>query len=219
MRPATLAAADRPSVHCAATGAVGRGWTVDHKGMGPIAKLVAPAVLAAIALVLPAAASAAAPCADGGVVPTAANLSTAKQATLCLLNAERTARGMPRLTSNAQLGKAAQGYSANMVRQQFFDHTSPAGVSLHTRVRRGTTYLRGNLRSWSLGENIGWGSGELATPTQIVRSWMNSSGHRRNILDRRFRHIGIGVASGAPDDVVDPSAATYTTDFGSRVLS
>jgi uncharacterized protein YkwD len=187
--------------------------------MASFAKLAVPAALACVALALPAAASAAAPCADAGVIPTAANLASAKQATLCLLNAERTARGLSRLTSNAQLGKAAQGYSANMVRQQFFDHTSPAGVSLNTRVRRGTTYLRGNLRSWSLGENIGWGSGELATPTRIVRSWMASSGHRRNILDRGFRHIGIGVASGAPDDVVVPSAATYTTDFGSRVVA
>ena len=187
-------------------------------GMALIAKLAAPAVLACIALALPAAASAAPPCAEAGVFPSAANLASARQATLCLLNAERTARGLPRLTSNAQLGKAAQGYSANMVRQQFFDHTTPAGVSLKTRVRRGTTYLRGNLRSWSLGENIGWGSGELATPTRIVRSWMSSSGHRRNILDRRFRHIGIGVVSGAPDDVAGQPAATYTTDFGSRVL-
>jgi uncharacterized protein YkwD len=47
---------------------------------------------------------------------------------------------------------------------------------------------------------------------------MRSSGHRRNILDRRFRHIGIGVASGAPDDVGAQPAATYTTDFGFRVL-
>ena len=185
--------------------------------MAPIATRLCPALVACIALALPAAASAAAPCAQTGVIPSAANLASTKQATLCLLNAERTDRGLPRLTSNAQLGKAAQGFSANMVRQQFFDHTSPAGVSLTTRVRRGTTYLRGNLRSWSLGENIGWGSGELATPTQIVRGWMNSSGHRRNILDRRFRHIGIGVVSGAPDDVGGQPAATYTTDFGSRV--
>jgi len=193
-------------------------WTVDHKRMASIATRLCPALVTCFALALPAAASAAVPCADAGVVPSAASLASAKQATLCLLNAERTARGLPRLTSNVQLGKAAQGYSANMVRQQFFDHTTPAGVSLKTRVRRGTTYLRGNLRSWSLGENIGWGSGDLATPTRIVRSWMSSSGHRHNILDRGFRHIGIGVASGAPDDAVGQAAATYTTDFGSRVL-
>jgi len=190
--------------------------------MASIATRLAPALLACIVLALPAAlpaaAAAAAPCAQAGVIPGAADLASTKQATLCLLNAERTAHGLPRLISNTQLGKAAQGYSANMVRQRFFDHTSPAGVSLNSRVRRGTTYLRGDLRSWSLGENIGWGSGEMATPTLIVRAWMRSSGHRRNILDRRFRHIGIGVASGAPAEAVSGSAATYTTDFGSRVL-
>jgi len=185
--------------------------------MAAIAKLLSPALVACVALALPAGASAAAPCAESGVVPSAAGLASTKQATLCLLNAERTTRGLPRLTANTQLGKAAQGFSAHMVRQQFFDHVSPAGVSLNSRVRRGTSYLRGNLRSWSLGENIGWGSGELATPTQIVRAWMGSSDHRHNILDRRFRHIGIGVASGAPDDVDGQPAATYTTDFGSRV--
>jgi uncharacterized protein YkwD len=185
--------------------------------MAHLAKLLSPALVACVALALPAAASAAAPCAEAGVVPSAAGLASTKQATLCLLNAERTARGLPRLTADTQLGKAAQGFSANMVRQQFFDHVSPAGVSLKSRVRHGTSYLRGNLRSWSLGENIGWGSGELATPTRIVRTWMGSSAHRHNILSRRFRHIGIGVASGAPDDVDGQPAATYTTDFGSRV--
>jgi uncharacterized protein YkwD len=47
---------------------------------------------------------------------------------------------------------------------------------------------------------------------------MHSDGHRRNILDRRFRHIGIGVVTGAPGDVHGQPAATYTTDFGSRIL-
>jgi uncharacterized protein YkwD len=80
------------------------------------------------------------------------------------------------------------------------------------------TPRRGGTRSWSLGENIAWGSGELASPAAIVRSWMHSSGHRRNILDGGFRNIGIGVASGAPADVQGQPAATYTTDFGSRGL-
>ncbi|HWC25664.1 MAG TPA: CAP domain-containing protein, partial [Solirubrobacteraceae bacterium] len=91
--------------------------------------------------------------------------------------------------------------------------------TLTSRVRGGTSYLRGRLASWSLGENIAWGSGERATPQEIVRAWMRSPGHRRNILERRFRNIGIGVATGAPGDVSGRPAATYTTDFGQRARS
>jgi uncharacterized protein YkwD len=183
--------------------------TVDGQRMAPIVKLLACAVLSCIALPLPASASAAT-CANADLVPDASNIAGAKTATLCLLNAERSARGLSRLTSDGQLGKAAQRYSASMVRQRFFDHVSPSGSTLDSRVRRGTSYLRGGVRGWSLGENIAWGAGDH-------RSWMRSSGHRRNILDRRFRHIGIGVATGAPGDVQGQPAATYTTDFGSRV--
>jgi uncharacterized protein YkwD len=182
--------------------------------------MLSPAVLACFALALPAStsASAAAPCPDAGLLPDATNTGQVTAATLCLLNVERTTRGRAPLTSNGQLAKAAQAYSARMVRLQFFDHVCPQGTTPNSRVRAGTSYLRGRTRSWSLGENIAWGSGKLATPDAIVRSWMRSSGHRRNILDGGFRNIGIGVASGAPDDVQGQPAATYTTDFGSRGL-
>ena len=62
-----------------------------------------------------------------------------------------------------------------------------------------------------LGENIGWGSGSLATPRSMVNAWMHSAPHRHNILDGRYRSVGVGVAFGAP---VGGSGASYTTDFG-----
>jgi uncharacterized protein YkwD len=186
--------------------------------MTSLARHLAPALLACVALTVPAAASAAAPCADAGLVPSGANVAKAKTATLCLLNVERKSHRLAPLSANAQLGKSAQSFSANMVRQHFFDHVSPGGSTLSSRVRGSTTYLRGNIRAWSLGENIAWGSSDLATPREIVRSWMHSAGHRHNILQRSFRHIGLGIAIGAPEDVGTEPAATYTTDFGSRVL-
>ena len=64
------------------------------------------------------------------------------------------------------------------------------------RIRR-TGYTSG-ARGWSLGENIAWGSGRLATAAQIHRAWMSSPGHRANILQRSFREIGIGIETGAP---------------------
>jgi uncharacterized protein YkwD len=172
-----------------------------------------PALLACVVLASPAVASAATPCAGADLMPTSDNAGSLRDATLCLLNAQRSSHGLKALVSSPQLRKVAQEYSRAMVRQRFFDHVSPGGSTLLSRVRRGTTYLSG-VRDYSLGENIAWGSGEYATPGETVKGWMESSGHRANILNRRFRHIGIGVAIGAPEDTQGMPAATYTTDFG-----
>lgn len=185
--------------------------------MSRLTRLLLPALIACIALVVPASASAAKPCANATTIPDATNLASIRKATLCLLNVERRSRGRPRLLANGQLTKAARRYSATMVRQGFFDHVSPSGSTLGSRIRGATSYLEGRVTKWSLGENLAWGSGKRATPRQIVRSWMRSPGHKRNILNRRFRHIGIGVVLGAPDDVGGQPAATYTTNFGLRV--
>ena len=184
--------------------------------MAPKAKLLLVALLlACLALALPASASAAR-CDNDDMLPVAGNFDKVRSTTLCLLNAERTSRGLGRLRSDRQLAKAARRFSAHMVRERFFGHVSPAGSTLSSRVRGGTSYLRGPVRTWSLGENLAWGAGELATPRNIVRGWMESRGHRANILDGRFRHVGIGVVTGAPADTRGQAAATYTTDFGFR---
>ncbi|MEA2218547.1 MAG: hypothetical protein QOJ35_1173 [Solirubrobacteraceae bacterium] len=154
-------------------------------------------------------------CAGADLEPSTSNTPQLREATLCLLNSERTTRGLTPLASSPHLAKAAQKYSLSMVRERFFDHVSPGGSTLLSRVRRGTSYLRG-ARTYALGENIAWGSGELATPDETVKAWMDSAGHRHNILNPRFRHIGIGVAIGAPEDGQGMPAATYTTDFGFR---
>lgn len=182
---------------------------------GP-ARVLAPLLLACLVLAAPTSATAAARCANADLLPTAARLARVRSATLCLLNLERAKRGLRPLRAEGELRKAAQRYSALMVRRDFFDHVSPGGSTLTTRVRNGTRYLRGSSGRWTLGENIAWGSGRLATPRRIVRSWMRSPGHRRNILLTSFRHIGIGIAIGAPTADGDRPAATYTTDFGSR---
>ena len=176
---------------------------------------IAPIALSCLALALPASASAAAPCANADLVPTAANGAQVRAATLCLINRERTKRGRRALRHDGQLRKVAQSYSRQMVRHRFFDHVGPDGSTLRSRITGGTTYLR-RVAGWSLGENLYWGSGERATPAQSVEGWMNSPGHRRNMLDPRFRDIGIGIAIGAPEDVGGTPAATYTTEFGTR---
>jgi uncharacterized protein YkwD len=162
-----------------------------------------------------AAAPAHAACAGADVTPSGANAAKVRKATLCLLNVQRRAHGLRKLRENGKLRRAAAGYSRLMVSQGFFSHVSPGGSTLESRVNS-THYLDG-ARSWSIGENIAWGTGALGTPRAIVKAWMNSPGHRENILNGTYRDIGIGIATGAPIPAgAAAGGGTYTTDFGYR---
>ncbi len=135
------------------------------------------------------------------------------RAAVCLINKRRTVRGLPRLRINNRLSKAAKWHTHDMVRRNYFGHVSRRGRDVVDRLY-GSHYLGGRF-SWRVGENLAWGSGKLGTPRQIVRAWMKSPGHRRNMLDSNFREIGIGVIASAPTRT-DLPAATYTTTFGVR---
>jgi uncharacterized protein YkwD len=147
-------------------------------------------------------------CASTSANPSSSNLRAMSAAILCLLNAERTAKGLSSLHGNARLGRAAKGWASRMVAKRFFAHEAGRSTVL-SRIKR-TGYVRG---SWSLGENIAWGSGALATPQAIVNGWMHSPGHRANILRGAFKDIGIGIKLGAPGPGLS-GGATYVTDFG-----
>ena len=71
-------------------------------------------------------------------------------------------------------------------------------------------------QSWTVGENIAWGSERRGAPRTITRMWMNSPEHRANILSSSFREVGIGAPYGAPVSGMGAPAATYATDFGAR---
>ena len=135
------------------------------------------------------------------------------RAAVCLINNRRTRRGLPRLRINNRLSKAAKWHTHDMVRRSYFGHVSRRGRDVVDRLH-GARYLGGRF-AWSVGENLAWGSGNLGTPRQIVRAWMNSPGHRANMLNGRFREIGIGVIARGPVRT-DIPAATYTTTFGVR---
>jgi uncharacterized protein YkwD len=152
-------------------------------------------------------------CVGADTMPAGTNLPRIRRATLCLINVERKARGRRALRFNRSLAKAANGYAGQMVAKQFFDHVSPTGSTLVSRIEK-TPYLK-NVAKWTVGENLAWGSGDLATPRQTVLAWMHSPGHKRNILEKRFREAGIGVSLGVPEPGVGPGA-TYATEFGSR---
>lgn len=182
--------------------------------------LVTAAVLAmAIALVAPVAAhGAGSPCQGADALPGQASGVVMSSATPCLMNAERGARGIAPLRAQPVLASVARRFANEMVGERFFAHTSPRGSTALSRVRS-TSYLRG-ARTWSVGENIAWGSGTLATPRAIAAAWMQSPGHRANLLSTRFQDVGIGIAAGFPARLADDqSGGTYVTDFGRRSAS
>jgi uncharacterized protein YkwD len=168
--------------------------------------------LAVLALTLAAAPNAMAACASASATPATVAKRIVVRATLCTLNAERARHGLPRLRLNKKLSVAARRHARDMVRRKYFSHDTLGGGSFVDRIRR-AGYLRG-ANTWSVGENLAWGSHDRAAPRAITEMWMNSPGHRANILSPAFREIGIGLAIGAP--APSGPAATYATEFGMK---
>ncbi|MGI8622533.1 MAG: CAP domain-containing protein [Solirubrobacteraceae bacterium] len=151
-------------------------------------------------------------CRDTEVVPSSENLGTVAASTLCLLNGERADAGLKALTQNGRLARAAGVHSREMVRQQYFDHVAKSGSDAVDRIRAAGYMPR--TGTWTVGENLAWGTGTMGTPKAIVAAWMKSQGQRENILRPAFRQIGFGVVAGNPRSS-NGSGATYTTTFGS----
>jgi len=151
-------------------------------------------------------------CADADIEATRDNLPRVRSAILCLHNQIRAERDLPALRESKRLRKAALGHSKDMVRDRFFEHTTPEGLTMVDRILR-AKYVRED-DGWALGENLAWGTGSLGTPRGAVQAWMDSPGHRANILKRAYRELGVGVVIGVP--VSDAAGATYTVDFGVR---
>ena len=166
----------------------------------------------ATAALLPAAPPQAAPCANADTVPGLVNGKQVRQATLCLINVKRRSAGRKPLRHNAGLALAGRRHARDMVRRRYFAHDSKAGRSFDDRIRS-AGYLRGARGGAVMGENLGWGSGSLATPRAMVRSWMRSPGHRANILRPAFREVGIAVVTKTPGG---SGGATYATEFGRK---
>jgi uncharacterized protein YkwD len=157
-------------------------------------------------------AHAAADCPNADAMPSADNLAQVAAAVLCLHNQVRANAGLPALKLNAKLAKAALAHSADMVTQGYFDHSSPSGSTFVDRIL-GAGYVRKD-QGWTLGENLAWGTGDLSTPAGVMNAWMNSAGHKANILKRAYREVGIGVRLGVPSD--NSVGATFTLDFGAK---
>lgn len=125
------------------------------------------------------------------------DFSSYQQQVLDLVNAERAKRGISALTLDSSLSSVATKKSQDMVDKNFFDHTSPTYGSPFDMMKQfGISYR-------SAGENIAKGQ---KTPQEVVAAWMNSEGHRKNILNPNFTNLGVGIAK-------DSNKTTYWTQM------
>ncbi|MEM6837038.1 MAG: CAP domain-containing protein [Cyanobacteria bacterium P01_C01_bin.120] len=115
-----------------------------------------------------------------------------------LTNAYREQNGLPRLSLDLDLAEAAQSHSQNMASSDFFAHRDPAGQSPRDRATD-AGYERG-----AVGENIAAGQ---PTPQAVFNAWLNSPGHRANILSSTWNEIGVGYYYSAND----PGTVRYRT--------
>jgi uncharacterized protein YkwD len=145
-------------------------------------------------------------CAGAQASPGSVSGRAYTRALQCLVNEQRAGAGLGALSHDRRLARAARRFSSSMVQQRFFDHVAPDGSTLSTRARAA------GYAGDTLGETIGWGAGELATPAAIVQAWMESPPHHAILMSRSFAKIGLGVANGSPEGY--GGAATVTADFG-----
>ncbi|NIR71239.1 hypothetical protein GWN42_19490, partial [candidate division KSB1 bacterium] len=105
------------------------------------------------------------------------------------MNTERLKRGLESYRYSDALRSLALRHSTNMMKHEFFSHTDHRGMDSADRKNTYFPHLFGVV-----GENIAYiqTSRWLDIPKQVMRRWMNSPGHRRNILSSAYSHIGVG---------------------------
>lgn len=106
-----------------------------------------------------------------------------EQEVVRLVNAQRAQNGLKPLAENWELSRVARYKSADMASRRYFSHESPTYGSPYQMMRSFGISFR------SAGENIAYGQ---RTPAAVVNAWMNSSGHRANILSSSYTQIGVG---------------------------
>ncbi|MBT2444060.1 CAP domain-containing protein [Streptomyces sp. ISL-36] len=117
-----------------------------------------------------------------------------------LANSERKKAGCRPLRSDSRLRKAAQGHANDMADRDYYAHDTPEGRDGGDRI----TAAGYRWSTWA--ENIHRGP---KTPKQAMKDWMNSEGHRRNILNCAFKHIGVGVS-------LSSNGPWWVQDFGAK---
>ena len=189
-------------------GVLVRGWTV-------------MAIVAACALALMTAAIAGAgernraaggsgSCANATDSADALSIPQLRDAIACLINKERTSRGKKPLPDDGRLQKAAQRHTDQMVQKNCFGHRCPGEPGLEARIRA-TGYFRG-ATAFLYAEDVGC----ARTADEMVDHWMSSALHRRNILARKFKDLGVGASHGQVPKRCGEGFNTFTAVFGYR---
>jgi uncharacterized protein YkwD len=131
------------------------------------------------------------------------------------LNALRAKRGLRPLRMSRHLTAAANKHSLEMARRGYFSHDSANGGSFWSRVQR--FYRSSGYRSWTVGENLLWSSPDVDRASAL-RMWMESPGHRANLLSKSWREIGLSAVhvTSAPGVFGGMEVTIVTADFGSR---
>lgn len=118
--------------------------------------------------------------------PASSSVSAFEQKVVELTNQERAKSGLPALKLDVELSKVAREKSRDMQSKNYFSHTSPTyGSPFDMMKSYGISYR-------TAGENIAMGQ---RSPEEVVKAWMNSQGHRENIMNPNFTHIGVGHIS------------------------
>ena len=130
-----------------------------------------------------------------------AHFSRAQSSLLTAINAARAAAGVPPLRASASLTNAASWQSQVLARAGYLDHVSPDGSTLIDRL------TRVRWRGTAAGEDLAVAS----RPTEAVAMWLESPGHRANLLSPTFRTVGLGLVRGTWNG---RGALYVTADFG-----
>jgi uncharacterized protein YkwD len=154
-------------------------------------------------------------CRGALTLPTRSDQTLIDSAVTCLVDRERAHLRVPALRSNAALGGIATNLAQEMASHGYFGDDTMAGQTPWQQITS-SPYAVG-ARVVAAGQNIGWGTGGLATPQGVVEEWMHSPPHRLILLSSSYRDVGVGVAPIAPSSVTDERpGATYTVEFAAR---
>jgi len=118
-------------------------------------------------------------------IPNLDDVKSLENEVIRLVNVERAKAGLPQLTQNWQLSRVARYKSQDMIDKGYFAHNSPTYGSPFKMMESF------GIRYSAAGENIAMGQ---QSPSQVMNAWMNSPGHRNNILSPSFTQIGVGLA-------------------------
>jgi uncharacterized protein YkwD len=142
-------------------------------------------------------------------------LEALEQGLLIRLNDVRAGQGLRPLTLASGLENAAVAHSRSMLDAGFFEHESADGSPFSARVRR--YYGVAGFERWAVGENLLYTTGEISA-ARVIKAWMDSPSHRRNMLSPAWREAGIGAlrTRSAGGTFAGRPTLVVTMDFGSR---